>query len=91
MTSFTSRYGNPAIDCGGAHLWAHERHGCVVLAVSGRVAWDRRDGSVKAALRLSGTVRGHVRIAWSTVTPRAFAAIKGTLGGRAVRLRTPAP
>jgi hypothetical protein len=32
-----------------------------------------------------------VRIGWSTVAQRAFAGIKGRLGGRVVRLRTPAP
>ena len=37
MTSFTSRYGNPAVDFGAAHLWAYERHGCVVVAASGRI------------------------------------------------------
>lgn len=37
MTSFTSRYGNPARDFKGAHLWAYCRHGATVVAVSGRV------------------------------------------------------
>lgn len=37
MTSFTSRYGNPAQEYVGARLWVHERHGCTVLAVSGHV------------------------------------------------------
>lgn len=37
MTSFTSRYGNPAQDFKGAHVWAHCRHGSTVVAVSGRV------------------------------------------------------
>lgn len=37
MTSFTSRYGNPARDFKGAHLWAFCRHGATVVAVSGRV------------------------------------------------------
>ncbi len=37
MTSFTSRYGNPAEDHKGAHLWAYRRHGATVVAVRGRV------------------------------------------------------
>jgi len=61
------------------------------VAVSGRVVWNRRKGTATAALRVSGSAGGRVRIAWSTVAPRAFASIRGTLGGRAVRLRTPAP
>ena len=53
MTSFTSRYGNPARDFKGAHVWAHCRHGATVVAVSGRVdAWQRRaDHRVRAARR----------------------------------------
>lgn len=37
MTSFTSRYGNPAHDFRGAHVWAYERHGCTVLTITGRI------------------------------------------------------
>lgn len=37
MTSFTSRYGNPAVDHKGVHLWAYRRHGVTVVAVRGRV------------------------------------------------------
>jgi anti-anti-sigma regulatory factor len=37
MTSFTSRYGNPAVDYKGVHLWAYCRHGATVIAVRGRV------------------------------------------------------
>jgi anti-anti-sigma regulatory factor len=37
VTSFTSRYGNPARDFKGAHLWAYCRHGATVVAISGRV------------------------------------------------------
>ena len=37
MTSFTSRYGNPAVDHKGAHLWAYRRHGATVVVVRGRV------------------------------------------------------
>lgn len=37
MTSFTSRYGNPAVDHKGAHMWAFRRHGATVVAIRGRV------------------------------------------------------
>lgn len=37
MTTFTSRYGNPAVDYKGAHIWAYCRHGATVVAVSGRI------------------------------------------------------
>jgi len=37
MTSFTSRYGNPAVDHKGAHLWAYCRHGATVVAARGRI------------------------------------------------------
>ena len=37
MTSFTSRYGNPAVDHKGAHMWAFRRHGVTVVAVRGRI------------------------------------------------------
>lgn len=37
MTSFTSRYGNPAVDYKGAHVRAHFRHAATVVAISGRI------------------------------------------------------
>ncbi|MGI9123500.1 MAG: STAS domain-containing protein [Mycobacterium sp.] len=37
MTSFTSRYGEPTSDFGGAVVRAHRRHGATVVTVSGRV------------------------------------------------------
>ena len=37
MTSFTSRYGEPAADFQGAHVRAHHRHGSTVVAISGRI------------------------------------------------------
>jgi len=44
MTSFTSRYGNPAVDYRGAHLWVHCRHTVKVVAVAGRVDAANVDG-----------------------------------------------
>jgi anti-anti-sigma regulatory factor len=44
MTSFTSRYGNPAVDYKGAHIWAHCRHTVKVVAVAGRVDAANVDG-----------------------------------------------
>lgn len=35
MTISTYRYGDPVRDRSGAHLWAHARHGCTVIAVRG--------------------------------------------------------
>jgi hypothetical protein len=61
------------------------------LAVSGVVVWDRSAGTVRARLRLSGAARGRLRIGWSTSATRATAFVRGSVGGRAVRLRTPAP
>ena len=61
------------------------------VAVSGVVEWDRRRGAIRARLRLSGASTGKLRIGWSTRATRAVASLRGTLGGRRVRLRTPAP
>jgi hypothetical protein len=61
------------------------------LPVSGSVAWNRRAGNVRASLSLGGANGGRLRIGWSTRALRAVASVRGTLGGRAVRLATPAP
>ena len=61
------------------------------LAVSGTVDWNRRAGTVRARLRLSGARTGMLRLGWSTRATRAVASLRGRLGGRVVRLRTPAP
>lgn len=37
MTAFTTRYGDPAHDGHGARVRGYERHGCTVVAVSGRI------------------------------------------------------
>ncbi|MEI6251530.1 MAG: STAS domain-containing protein [Mycobacteriaceae bacterium] len=51
MTSFTSRYGNPARDYKGAHIWAHCRHGATVVAISGRVDAHNVSRITESALR----------------------------------------
>lgn len=37
VTSFTSRYGNPVVDQGGARIRAHCRHVATVVTISGRL------------------------------------------------------
>ncbi len=61
------------------------------VAVHGTVDWDRRAGTVRARLRLSGATAGTLRIGWDTRATRAVATLRGTLAGRAVRLTMPAP
>lgn len=61
------------------------------LAVSGEVVWDRRRSRVRARLRLDGAARGRLRLGWRLDEQRAEARVRGTLGGRRVRLRMPAP
>ncbi len=61
------------------------------VAVSGAVEWDRRASRVTARLRLRGAVSGNLRLRWRTSDTRAVAFMSGTLDGRRVRLRTPAP
>jgi pimeloyl-ACP methyl ester carboxylesterase len=58
------------------------------LPVGGTLTWDRRKRRVTARLRVKG---GTLRVAWSATATRAIASVRGTLGGRAVRLETPAP
>ena len=61
------------------------------LGVSGTLTWDRRDLRVRGRLRLSGAQSGTLSISWPTRATRAVARLRGTLGGRPVRLQTPAP
>ena len=61
------------------------------LPVSGVVVWDRRASRVTARLRIAGPVSGRLRLRWRLDQVRAVASIRGTLGGRRVRLQTPAP
>ncbi len=61
------------------------------VAVSGKAVWDRRAGTVTAQLRVRGPRSGRLRIQWRTRDVQSLASLRGTLGGRAVRLSTPAP
>ena len=67
MTSFTTRYGNPAVDFKGAHIWAHRRHNATVVAVGGRVDADNVDQVIAAATRFIGPDTAFV-LDLSTVT-----------------------
>lgn len=74
MTSFTSRYGDPAVDHKGAHLWAYRRHGATVVAVRGRVDAANVGHVSDYALRF---VAADTRVvldlsAVTAFTPRAF-------------------
>lgn len=52
MTSFTSRYGNPADDYKGAHIWAQCRHTATVVAVAGRIDARNVDHVIARSLRV---------------------------------------
>lgn len=67
MASFTSRYGNPAQDIRGAHIWAHERHGCTVLTVGGRIDGGNVEEITELARRVCRTTP-HLVIDLSDVT-----------------------
>jgi anti-anti-sigma regulatory factor len=75
MTSFTSRYGNPARDFKGAHLWAYCRHGATVVAISGRVDAANVAPVTESAVRaVSAGSRLVLDLTGVTAfTPRAFA------------------
>ncbi len=60
------------------------------LAVSGEAVWDRGEERYSADLRVSGARRGRLVMSWPSAQ-NAVAEIRGRLGGRVVRLRTPAP
>ena len=60
------------------------------LAVAGEAVWNRREQRYHATMRLSGKRNGVLGVAWPSVS-EATAAITGRLGGRPVRLQTPAP
>ena len=74
MTSFTSRYGDPAADHRGAHLRAYRRHGATVIAVRGRVDAGNISEVTDYAVRFV-TADSRVVLdlsAVTTFTPRAF-------------------
>ena len=51
MTSFTSRYGDPAADYKGAHIRAHVRHTAMVVDVAGRIDAANLDGVTDLVLQ----------------------------------------
>lgn len=51
MTSFTSRYGDLAVDEQGAHAWAYCRHAATVVAISGRIDAANAESLTGYALR----------------------------------------
>jgi pimeloyl-ACP methyl ester carboxylesterase len=63
------------------------------LAVSGRAIWNRAAGRVRATLRLTGPAgaAGAVTVSFPTRGAGARATVTGTLGGRRVHVRLPAP
>jgi pimeloyl-ACP methyl ester carboxylesterase len=61
------------------------------LPVSGRAAWNRRTLRMTARVKVAGARSGRLRIAWATGVRDAAATVRGTLGGRSVRLTMPAP
>lgn len=63
------------------------------VSVSGRVVWNRRDGSVLADLDVDGPGPrdGQILASWNDWDVGAEATVRGEIGGREVRLRTPAP
>lgn len=77
MTSFTSRYGNPARDFKGAHVWAHCRHGATVVAIRGRLDAGNVAQVTESALRAVATDSRLVLdlSGVTTFTPRAAALI----------------
>jgi hypothetical protein len=61
------------------------------LSISGPAVWDRTSYGITATLHLDGAVSGDLRIRFPTRVRGADATIRGTLGGRRVRLTVPAP
>ena len=62
------------------------------VAVSGRARWNRYGERMRVHLRLRGTgPHGRLHGTWNTRRIGATAVLSGTLGGRTVRMRFPAP
>lgn len=51
MTSFTSRYGDLAVDYRGAHAWAYLRHAATIVAIKGRIDSANVERLTEYALR----------------------------------------
>jgi anti-anti-sigma regulatory factor len=49
---FTSRYGNPTLDCSGAQIRAHSRHVATVVTITGSIGADNGDRLAARAQRL---------------------------------------
>ena len=79
MTSFTSRYGDLAVDEQGAHAWAYCRHAATVVAISGRIDSANADCLTRYALRFVSAERPFV-LDLGGVTSLTAGAI-GTLTG----------
>jgi anti-anti-sigma factor len=52
MTSFTSRYGDPAMEHHGAHLRAQRRHTATVVAITGRLGAANVDWAAEHVTRM---------------------------------------
>jgi hypothetical protein len=63
------------------------------VAVSGRMSWERRSGSIVANVRVTGpgAEPGRLRLAWNDLVRHPTARASGVIGGEPVRLRFPAP
>jgi hypothetical protein len=63
------------------------------VAVSGTMTWNRRGGSVRAAVRFTGPegVTGRLVLTWNDWQHHAVAHSRGEIAGRPVDLRLPAP
>ncbi len=63
------------------------------VAVGGTLRWDRPSGVVSATvtLRGDGVPGARLRVRWNAWHPMTSALVVGSVGGRPVRLRVPAP
>ena len=63
------------------------------VAVSGRGLWDYTGGGVRGLVTVTapGGLRGRIAFTWSMQGPASTAVLTGSVGGRALRARMPAP
>jgi pimeloyl-ACP methyl ester carboxylesterase len=61
------------------------------LSVTGTGSVPRGNGRAHVELSLTGAAKGTVTVTWQSREPHASAHVKGTIGGRHVDLRAPAP